>query len=269
MNVVGYGGGTDSTAMLIGLWRHHVPVDLILFADPGAEQPHTYAYLDTMSRWLEDHGMPPITRVWYTENNGQRLTLEQECLRSGTLPSIAYGYKKCSLKHKVAPQEKFCRHYQPCIDAWAKGEKVIKFIGYDAGEEQRMNKALVHDLQDKKYRKEYPLMEWGWSRNDCIQAIQNAGLPLPGKSSCFFCPSMKQWEIRTLYHRYPDLLRRALAIEDAAKPNLTSVRGLGRNWAWRDFIRADENQIVIPGAFSNENLPCSCCMGGETPVADL
>lgn len=123
MNVVGYGGGTDSTAMLIGLWRHHVPVDLILFADPGAEQPHTYAYLDTMSRWLENHGMPAITRVWYTEKNGQRLTLEQECLRSGTLPSIAYGYKKCSLKHKVAPQEKFCRHYQPCIDAWEKGEK--------------------------------------------------------------------------------------------------------------------------------------------------
>ena len=115
MNVVGYGGGTDSTAMLVGLWRHHVPVDLILFADPGAEQPHTYAYLDTMSRWLENHGMPAITRVWYTEKNGQRLTLEQECLRSGTLPSIAYGYKKCSLKHKVAPQEKFCRHYQPCI----------------------------------------------------------------------------------------------------------------------------------------------------------
>lgn len=68
-------------------------------------------------------------------------------------------------------------------------------------------------------------MEWGWSRKDCIQAIRDAGLPLPGKSSCFFCPSMKRWEIRTLYHRYPDLLRRALAIEDAAMPNLTSVRG--------------------------------------------
>ena len=74
--------------MLVGLWRHHVPVDLILFADPGAEQPHTYAYLDTMSRWLENHGMPAITRVWYTEKNGQRLTLEQECLRSGTLAEI-------------------------------------------------------------------------------------------------------------------------------------------------------------------------------------
>ena len=50
MNVVGYGGGTDSTAMLIGLWKHHIPVDLILFADPGGEQPHTYAYLEIMDR---------------------------------------------------------------------------------------------------------------------------------------------------------------------------------------------------------------------------
>lgn len=235
----------------------------------GAMLFNILSYLDTMSRWLENHGMPAITRVWYTEKNGQRLTLEQECLRSGTLPSIAYGYKKCSLKHKVAPQEKFCRHYQPCIDAWEKGEKVVKFIGYDAGEERRLLNALPHDLQDKKYQKEYPLMEWGWSRKGCIQAIRDAGLPLPGKSSCFFCPSMKRWEIRTLYHRYPDLLRRALAIEDAAMPNLTSVRGLGRNWAWRDFICADENQLAIPGAFSDEDLPCSCCMKGELPTADL
>ena len=36
--------------------------DLILFADTGAEHPHTYAYLDVMNRWLKDHGMPPITR---------------------------------------------------------------------------------------------------------------------------------------------------------------------------------------------------------------
>ena len=116
MNVVGYGGGTDSTAMLIGLWKNHIPVDLILFADPGGEQPHTYAYLEIMDRWLKEHDMPPITRVWYQEKSGQRLTLEQECLRSGTLPSIAYGRKSCSLKHKVAPQERFCNQYQPCLD---------------------------------------------------------------------------------------------------------------------------------------------------------
>ena len=161
MNVVGYGGGTDSTAMLIGLWKNHIPVDLILFADPGGEQPHTYAYLEIMDCWLKEHDMPPITRVWYQEKSGQRLTLEQECLRSGTLPSIAYGRKSCSLKHKVAPQERFCNQYQPCLDTWTRGEKVVKFIGYDAGEERRRQGAVAHDLLDKKYQKQYPLMDWG------------------------------------------------------------------------------------------------------------
>ena len=260
MTVVGYGGGTDSTAMLVGLWQRQVPVDLILFADPGGEQPHTYEYLEIMERWLLEHGMPPITKVWYTTKDGKRLTLEQECLRSGSLPSIAYGHKKCSLKHKVTPQEKFCNHHPGCRDAWAKGEKVVKLIGYDAGEERRRIKALPHDLQDPKYRKEYPLMDWGWDRGDCVRAIQSAGLPLPGKSSCFFCPSMKLREIRTLYHQYPELLERALAIEDNARPNLRTVRGLGRDFAWRDFILADEAQLTLPEIFSTEDLPCSCFM---------
>ena len=46
INMVSYGGGVNSTALLIGLHQHRIPVDLILFADTGAEHPHTYAYLD-------------------------------------------------------------------------------------------------------------------------------------------------------------------------------------------------------------------------------
>lgn len=105
-------------------------------------------------------------------------------------------------------------------------------------------------------------MDWGWDRGDCVQAIQSAGLPLPGKSSCFFCPSMKPREIRTLYHQYPELLERALAIEDNARPNLRTVRGLGRDFAWRDFILADEAQLTLPEAFSADDLPCSCSVSG-------
>lgn len=52
MIIVGYGGGTDSTAMLVGLWQRRIPVDLILFSDPGGEQPHTYWYLRVMDHWL-------------------------------------------------------------------------------------------------------------------------------------------------------------------------------------------------------------------------
>ena len=165
--MVSYGGGANSTALLIGLHQHHIPVDLILFADTGAEHPHTYAYLDIMDRWLKDHGMPPITRVYKTTRDGKRLTLEQECLQSGTLPSMAYGFKRCSLKHKIGPQDKFCNRYPPCRKVWAAGKRVVKFIGYDAGESYRSDKVLLGDLADPKYSKWYPLMEWGWDRAAC------------------------------------------------------------------------------------------------------
>lgn len=261
MNIVGYGGGTNSTAILIGMYKRGIPVDLILFSDTGGEQPHTYEYLPVMNRWLCDHGMPEITVVKNVDCNGDRLTLEQECLRSGALPAIAYGYKKCSLKHKIAPQDKFCNNYAPCQEVWATGEKMVKFIGFDAGEERRRTHAFAYDIQDKKYKKEYPLIDWGWFRKDCIAAIEQEGLPLPGKSSCFFCPSMKKSEIRTLYHKHRDLYERAIAIEKNAAPNLTSVKGLGRDWAWVDFVEADKNQTAMCGLFSEYDMPCGCYDG--------
>lgn len=178
--------------------------------------------------------MPKITRVYKTTKDGRRLTLEDECLKSGTLPSIAYGFKRCSLKHKIGPQEKFCNNYPPCREVWNRGKKVVKFIGYDAGEHYRSDKVLLRDLADPKYSKWYPLMEWGWDREACIRAIEAAGLPQPGKSSCFFCPSMRAVEIIDLRERYPELFRRALALEDNARANLKTVRGLGRNYSWKE-----------------------------------
>ncbi len=76
-----------------------------------------------------------------------------ECLQSCSLPSIAYGFKRCSLKHKIGPQEKFCNHYPPCQKVWAAGKRVVKFIGYDAGEGYRSDQVLLGDLADRKYRK--------------------------------------------------------------------------------------------------------------------
>lgn len=232
MNILSYGGGTNSTALLLGLYERHIPIDLILFADTGAEHPHTYRHIEDVRKWLGEHGLPDITVVKNVDRNGQRFSLEDECLRSGTLPSIAYGYKRCSQKHKIAPQDKFCNNYPPCQEVWHRGEKAVKFVGYDAGEERRRKNAMKYDLTDKKYQKEYPLMDWGWTREDCINAIWRAGLPLPGKSSCFFCPSMKQCEILSLKEQHPDLFQRAIALEQNAMPNLKTVKGLGRSWSW-------------------------------------
>ena len=98
----------------------------------------------------------------------------------------------------------------------------------------RSDKVLLGDLADPKYSKWYPLMEWGWDRAACQQAIEDAGLPQPGKSSCFFCPSMRAEEIIRLRDHHPDLFRRAIALEDNARPNLKTVQGLGRNYSWKE-----------------------------------
>ncbi len=52
MNVVSFGGGTNSTAMIIGMYLHKIPIDLILFADPAASsRTPTSSWGRSMSGW--------------------------------------------------------------------------------------------------------------------------------------------------------------------------------------------------------------------------
>ena len=150
-------------------------------------------------------------------------------IRSRRLPT---GISVVRRKHKIAPQEKFCNHYAPCREVWQRGEKVNRYIGYDAGEVKRYEHSRKYNEADKKYHNRYPLIEeWGWNRDDCIREIKAAGLPQPGKSSCFFCPSMKKQEILYLKEHYPDLFNRAATLEENAMPYLKTVKGLGRSYS--------------------------------------
>jgi len=233
MNIVAYGAGTDSTAVLCGWAEKKMqdsnPIELILFADTGGERPHTYEYLAVMSNWLRRNGFPDITVV---KKGGKQETLEENCLRMSMLPSLAYGRKGCSHKYKIEPQEKFCRNYPPTKALLKSGGKINKLIGYEWAEKRRWAKAK---LEDDHYTYQFPLVEWEWSRPECLEAIQRAGLPLPRKSACFFCPASKKPEIISLKEDYPDLFQRALAIEAKAMPNLKSVKGLGRSFNWEEF----------------------------------
>jgi hypothetical protein len=265
MNIVSFGGGTNSSAMIFGMYEQKTPIDLILFADTGGEREHTYRHIDAMNIWLAEHGLPAITIVEKMDKDGNRLTLEDDCLKTGNLPAIAYGFKTCSLKHKVEPQDKFCNNYQTCIDTWAKGERVNKYIGYDAGEEHRKFNALLHKEDDKKFNKIFPLIDWQWYREDCENKILEHGLQLPGKSSCFFCPSMKKKEIKELYRNEPDLFQRAIAIEKNAMPNLTSVKGLGRSYSWKKYIDWEKDggnkQVGMCPFYDDVDTPCDCYDG--------
>jgi len=258
--------------MIIGLHRQNIPIDLILFADTGGEQPHTYAFIEIFNKWLSEHGLPQITCLKYFDRNKNRLTLEDECLRSNTLPSIAYGYKRCSLKHKVGVVDKFCNNNALCKDIWKSSNKVDKYIGYDSGERRRIEHAAPIDAADKKYTKHYPLMKWGWTREKCIEIIESEDLPKPGKSSCFFCPSMKKAEIQALYIHYPELFQRAVDLEIGAAPNLKNIKGLGRRWSWEEYIKdwleVQENRKMQTVLEGYEEAPGGCICGAPCGCYD-
>lgn len=263
--VASYGGGVNSTAMLIGMWQRGDKPNLILFADTGGETPETMKYLDTFSRWLQDRGFPAIRTVQKTTKRAGRfrganetLTLERMCLEQNVLPSIAYGMKTCSLKFKREPQDEY-------LWAWMREripvgpfERVVKLIGFDAGEPHR-----AIESPDVRCANRYPLIEWGWDRDECIEAIAEAGLCVPPKSSCFFCPNMEELEILTLRDRHPELLRRALALEsNAVSTHGSSIKGLGRDVSWRQIIEYDAAQMsFIPRVAPS--IPCECWDGGS------
>jgi len=245
--IVAFGGGTNSAAMLIEMEKRGVIPDLILFADTGAELPETYQFISKFSEWLEAHNMPKIDWVQY-----QKETLEENCSRQKMLPSLAYGFKSCSQKYKIQPQDKFCNNWQPAKDCWKRGGRVLKLIGYDAGESHR-----VKFYDDKKYIYEYPLVRWGWNRSKCVDVVKEAGFA-PAKSSCFFCPAMKKHEVISLANKHPALAQRAISMERNAV--LTSVVGLGRNWKCEDLIKADSAQMKL---FEDlpDKIPCGCYDG--------
>ena len=65
MLTVSYGGGTNSTAMLVGLKNRGITPDAITFADTGGEKPHTLLHVSAMQEWCSAVGFPPITVVAY------------------------------------------------------------------------------------------------------------------------------------------------------------------------------------------------------------
>src|SRR3546814_18225885 len=59
-------------------------------------------------------------------------SLLENCLTNATLPSISFGRHSCSQKWKIQPQDKWVESWDLAKQAWARGDKVIKLIGYDA-----------------------------------------------------------------------------------------------------------------------------------------
>lgn len=280
--IVCYGGGVDSTAMLCRMVREGIRPDAITTADTGGEKPETYEYISMFSDWLVSQGFPAVTLVKYQTSRAPYSDLEGNNTSNETLPSLAFGMKSCSIKWKAQPQDyaikgckggpNKCDPHPLWIEAQARGVKPCKLIGYDAGPaDLRRSKRLKDSDADFQYR--YPLQDWNMDRGACIAEIVRAGLPVPMKSACWFCPASQKWELYWLAGEHPQLFERALAMEHKAMlgkhsrwpwadcdygpkwealihepadqwPQVDITVGLGRSFAWNHWARV--NGVVSP-----------------------
>ena len=60
---------------------------------------------------------------------------------------------------------------------------------------------------------EHPLLDLGMNRRDAQLLIADAGLQVPPRSSCFFCPFHTIDEWRNIKRRTPELFDKAVTLE--------------------------------------------------------
>lgn len=228
--------------------------DLILFADTGDEHPETYAYLPVINAWLSAAAFPQVVVVRRRPTRSRKTgivyrTLRENCVANRTLPSLAFGRKGCSLKWKREPQDRYCNAWEPAQRTWAAGRRVVKVIGYDAGPKD-MRRSKIKD--DVKYVYRYLLREWGWDRDRCAAEILAAGLPVPPKSACWYCPASKPHELEALVRSNPQHGWDIVEMEQLAKPDLKKIEGM-----WRKSTR------TRPGSMTPFILGVFARMGAE------
>lgn len=258
---VSFGGGTNSTAMLCGFRERGIRPDLIAFADTGGELPETYEHVAFMQgRVREWWGLEiEIVRKLY---QGGFEGLEGQCLRHKQLPSLAYGQKSCSMKYKGEPQDRLLKRKMREAGVTI----ATRAIGFDAGERHRTkDRGTVMLTKKLGFVTWHPLVEWRWTRRECVEAITRANIPQPGKSSCFFCPARRRGEILKLKQEHPELYERAIAIEaNSESRSNKGVTGLNYGSKWSEMVAADERQIKLFDWLetnAQSPIPCGCYDG--------
>ena len=193
--VLSYGGGVQSTFLLFayekGLFDRKP--DYAVFADPRKEPRKVYEYM----QWVLSLGLSiPI----YTVSNGNvaesattvKITKDgQRSYIKTALPVYTVeglkkgiGQRHCTYDFKIAPVTRKVRQMMGRRGIRSdEGILAEMLIGISTDEAAR---AKPHG--EPWIKNEWPLLEYGYSRQDCLDKMAEWGLPLPPRSACTMCP---------------------------------------------------------------------------------
>jgi hypothetical protein len=217
LRVVSYGAGTQSTALLVLAATERIDFRTFLFSNVGndSEEPGSLEYLDAYAKpyakrhGIELHELARQRRDGSVETLFGRLTKEGS--RSLPIPvrmdNGAPGTRSCTADFKIRVIGKWLKAHGA-----TEADKAMVGIGISLDEIQRVNarKAQPYEIPV------YPLLDHvpPLRRSDCERIIQAAGLPLPPKSACWFCPFHRPAVWAEMRRDRPELFRRACDLED-------------------------------------------------------
>lgn len=213
IRAVSYGGGVQSTALLVLAANKQIDFNLFLFSNVGddSERPDTLKFVRQVAMpFAKSHGIE-LVELNKTLRGGGTLTLMQAMEQDTKsipipmyLPNRAPGNRHCTWRFKIEVIAKELR-----LRGATKENKAILALGISLDEFSRSTTKSRIETQILSY----PLIDMRIDRSQCVQIISDAGLQVPPKSSCFFCPfnSRKQW--LTLLRKEPELFEKSVNLE--------------------------------------------------------
>lgn len=235
LTIISYGGGVQSTAMLVlaAQGKLGVDVDAAVFANTGddSEHPATLDFIRDYARPFAEAAGIPIHQVQYTRRDGSQWTLKQRIAtptKNGRTADIIPFYtpegmpfsRGCTADFKIRPIGKWLKANGASAD-----NPATVCIGISTDEIIR-----VKNKRESEYERPiYPLIDLGLSRAQCQAVIAQSGLPVPPKSSCYFCPFHKPQMWAEMRRDEPELFEASAQMEAEVNERR---RAIGRDEAY-------------------------------------
>lgn len=197
--VLSYGGGLNSTALLVYIIENKMPIDLVLFADTGDENHYTYDTVSFYKKYAFEHGIK-----FEIVKHEPAISLYDYCYSKKITPSRFT--RNCTKNFKITPMRKYIKQH------YGKDVLVTLYIGIDYSESHRIRNSDVKYITNV-----YPLIDAKIGRQSCITLLQQYNLPVPQKSGCWYCPFKKRREWDDMLEQKPEIFDKAIRLEQNSK----------------------------------------------------
>jgi hypothetical protein len=242
-----FGGGVQSTAALVLAAQGVIDFPLFLFANVGddSENPATLAYVENYSRpYAAEHGIELATLERVLVRTGEHRTLLQDLIREGSksikipvrMSNGAPGTRSCTATYKIQVVGRELKRRGATAEAPA-----TVGIGISLDEIHRANN---NRHQEPYEQVTYPLLELGLRRVDCARIIRDAGLPVPPKSSCWFCPFHRPETWHDMRRNEPELFEKSCGLEELINRRRDA---LNRDHVWLTRFNKPLRQAIPDG----------------------